>query len=236
MTPYSNDVPGGAGWALTLPRTSQLRLECLDDGANVSMLVFAGRDPLERLNLPDTLKAQMSACVRPPMVLMSDLGKALCSVTGSSLDWHDAITGHSLDAEVRDRFGRSSYASDGNDWRRGARDLLLDELATHGLGPRDLHACVNWFSKVVPAGDARGSLGFAAGYARAGDWVTLRAEQDLLLVLATAPHPLNPTTRWQPSGIRVSVSPVAPPGADDASRLFRAESGRAMAAAERSIP
>jgi uncharacterized protein YcgI (DUF1989 family) len=214
MTPYTHDVPGGTSWALLLPRATRLRLECLDDGANVSMLLFAARDPLERLNIPDTLKAQMSACVRTPMVLMSDLGRALCSVTGSSLDWHDAITGHSPET----------------------RGLLLDELATHGLGRRDLHACVNWFTKVVPAGDARGGFAFVSGHAATGDWLTLRAELDLLVVLATAPHPLDPSTRQQPAGVRASVSPADRPADDDASRMSRPEAGRALAAAERSAP
>jgi uncharacterized protein len=231
---YQHDVPGGAGWALILPRAAQLRLEAMSDGASASMLIFAARDPIERLNVPDTLKAQMSACVRPPMVLMSDLGRALCSVTGSSLDWHDAISGHSVDADVRRRYGMSDYASDGNEWRRSARTLLLDELATYGLDRRDLHACVNWFAKVVPAGDARGSLSFATGHARGGDWVTLRAEQDLLIFLAAAPHPLDPSDRWQPAGVRCAVSAGSPPGPDDPSRLFRAESARSLVAAERS--
>jgi urea carboxylase-associated protein 2 len=237
---YSHDVPGGAGWSLMLPRHASLRLECLaasgdtTGSANVSMLIFAAGDPLERLNMPDTLKAQMSACVRPPMVLMSDLGRALCSVTGSSLGWHDAITGHSLDAEVGRRFGPSDYASHRNEWRRGARSLLLDELATVGLGRRDLHACVNWFSKVAPAGDARGSLRFVPGHAGAGDWVTLRAEQPLLVVLATAPHPLDPAAQWQPAGVRATVSPAGKPSLDDPSRTFRPESARALTAAERS--
>jgi urea carboxylase-associated protein 2 len=230
VTTYEHDVPGGAGWALLLPRAAQLRLEARSDGANASMLIFAAHDPIERLNVPDTLKAQLSACVRPPMVLMSDLGRALSSVTGSSLDWHDAISGHSVDADVRRRFGMSDYASDGNEWRRSARTLLLDELATYGLDRRDLHACVNWFTKVVP--DDR--LRFVTGHARVGDWVTLRAEQDLLIFLATAPHPLDPIDRWHPAAVRCAVSVVSPPGPDDPSRLFRAESARSLVAAERS--
>jgi uncharacterized protein len=229
MNGYSHEVPGGAGWSLTVQRGHELRLECLGAGANVSMLLYAAREPVERLNIPDTLKAQMSARIAVPMVLMSDLGRALCSVTGSSLPWHDAISGHSVDVR---RFGPSSYAADGNDWRRPARELLLDELATLGLTRRDLHACVNWFSKVVP--DGAGRLSYVVGHAAAGDWVSLRAEQDVLAVLATAPHPLDPATRWQPAGVRVSVSPDAPPA--EASRHFRPESARALTAAERSLP
>ncbi len=228
MNGYTHEVPGGAGWSLTVPRGHELRLECLGAGANVSMLLYAARDPWERLNIPDTLKAQMSARIVAPMVLMSDLGRALCAVTGSSLDWHDAISGHSVDVR---RFGPSSYAADGNDWRRPARELLLDELATLGLGRRDLHACVNWFSKVAP--DATGRLSYVVGHARTGDWVSLRAEQDVLAVLATAPHPLDPAATWAPAGTRVSVSPDAAPAA--ASHRFRAESARSLTAAERSL-
>jgi uncharacterized protein YcgI (DUF1989 family) len=208
-------------------------MSCLDEPACVSTLLFAAHDPLERLNVPDTLKAQMSGCVKPPMVLMSDLGRALCSVTGSSLPWHDAITGYSLDRQVEERYGRSDYATHGNDWRRSARRLLLDELATLGLGRPDLHATVNWFVKVAPAGDAAGSLRYAPGHAGPGDWVSLRAEQDVLIVLATAPHPLDPAPKWAPGSVRMSVQPVGPAGPDDPSRTFRPESARAMGGAGR---
>jgi uncharacterized protein YcgI (DUF1989 family) len=162
------------------------------------------------------------------MVLMSDMGRALCSVTGSSLDWHDAITGHSLDTHVP---GPSSYAEHRNDWRRSARAGLLDELWKHGLGERDLHATVNLFSKVVPAGDQRGTLSYVPGHAAAGDWAELRAEMDILVVLSTSPHPMDPL--WSPAAIRASLRPVPPPGPDDPSRTFRAESARSLDQAER---
>ncbi len=226
------DLPGGAAISVVLPRSDVVRLTTLGSGGNASMLLYAARGPYERLNVPDTLKAQMSARITPPMVLMSQLGKALCSVTGSSLDWHDAITGHSTDAQVLSRFGDSSYGVDRNDWRRSARRGFLDELWKHDLGVRDLHACVNWFSKVVPADDDRGTLTFVEDHAAAGDWVELRAEQDVLLVLATAPHPLDPAQEWRPRGLRVEVRYGMPPGPTDPSRVFRQESARSLELAE----
>ena len=228
MIAYTHDMPGGAGYTLVVPRGWGLTLSCLGDGACASMLAYPVDQPLERLNVPDTLKAQMSMCVRPPMVLMSDMGRALCSVTGSSLDWHDAISGHSLATHV-DRYGESDYARHRNDWRRAGRELLLDELYKQGLGERDLHATVNWFAKVAP--DERGGLSYATGHAREGDTVALRAELDLLLILTTAPHPLDPSPAWAPAAVRLDVAPAAD---NEASRAFRAESARALAAAERS--
>ena len=226
-------VPAGAAWSLMLRRHERLRLEALADGACVSLLLHPVGRPLERLCVPDTMKAQMQSRIRPPMVLMSDAGRGLASVVASSLDWHDCLTGHSTDTMVRAAFGPSDYATDRNAWRQSARAGLLDELAKHGLGERDLAPTVNLFTKVVPSGDDRGTLRYVPGHAVTGDWVELRAELDVLVVLSTAPHPLDPRTTWAPSGLDVRIGPGHPPGADDAVHAFRPESGRALAQSER---
>jgi uncharacterized protein YcgI (DUF1989 family) len=120
----------------------------------------------------------------------------------------------------------SSYQEARNDWRRSARAGLLSELRKHGRDARDLHACANFFSKVAVGGDERGSLSFVPGHAAAGDWVTLRAEQDLLVIASTAPHPMDPA--WAPGPVLAEVRPAAPYGPDDPSVTFRPESARAL--------
>ena len=162
----NHDIPGGAAWSAPVRAGRSITLTALADGANASVLII-GADRLDRLNIPDTLKSQMSARIRTGMVLMSDRGLALATVVASTLDWHDCLTG-----------GRPE-------------PLLLLELAKHGFGAVDLHGCINFFSKVGIADDARASLAFVPGHARSGDSVTLRAEQDLLVFISTAPHPLS---------------------------------------------
>jgi uncharacterized protein YcgI (DUF1989 family) len=222
-----HDIPAGASWSLTLRAGRVLRLTALGDGAVCSTLVLAAADQVDRLNVPDTLKAQMSARIRPPMVLMSDRGTALASVTGSSLDWHDCLTGHSLDVHTA-AFGPSSYGTDRNEWRRSARYGFLSELRKHGRGPADLHGCVNFFAKVAIGPD--GGFDHVADHAHAGDWVTLRAEQDLLLLFSTAPHPM--AASWAPGAVRAVVEAGEPYGPDDPSVTFRPESARALANAK----
>ena len=185
---YDHDVPGGASWSTTLRAGRLVTLTALGDDANASVLLY-GPDRLDRLNVPDTCKAQMSACIRPPMVLMSDRGLALASVVASTVEWHDCLTGFGHDRHL-DRLGPSSYALHRNDWRRSGRNGLLAELAKHGLGETDLHGSVNFFSQVLPADDARASLSHRPGHAVEGDSVSLRTELDVLLVISTAPHPL----------------------------------------------
>jgi urea carboxylase-associated protein 2 len=219
----SHTVPAGAAWSVLVSRGRSVTFRAEADRANVSMLLYSARDSVDRMNIPDTLKAQYSARIAVPMVLMSDRGIGLASVTGSSLDWHDALCGHGLSG-----YGESTYASDRNDWRRSARTGLLAELRKHGRGEFDLHATVNLFSKASV--DESAGLAFVEDHAHGGDWVTLRSEVDLLLVMSTAPHPLDPV--WQPAPVTVEIGVAAPVAADDPSRTFRAESARALEQAE----
>jgi hypothetical protein len=166
----------------------------------------------------------MSVCIRPPMVLMSDRGLALASVVESSLDWHDALTGFGHDKHL-ERFGPSSYGRDRNGWRRSARTGLVSELTKHGLSETDLHGCVNVFTKIGISDGA--GLAYVDGHCRAGDTFTLRTEQDLLLVAAATPHPMDPGP-WSPAPVAVEVEPAEVVVPDDPSYLFRDESARAL--------
>src|SRR4051794_34288990 len=90
-------ILGGPAWPAQRARGGQLSLPAAAVRANCSLRLFAAYYRVDRMNIPDTLKAQYSARIRPPMVLMSDRGTALASMTGSSLDWHDALCGHGVD-------------------------------------------------------------------------------------------------------------------------------------------
>ncbi|WP_432892058.1 DUF1989 domain-containing protein [Kribbella sp. CA-245084] len=163
---HAHELPGGAAWSAPVRAGRTVTLTALADGANATVLIV-GADRLDRLNIPDTLKSQMSARIKPGMVLLSDRGLALATVIASTLDWHDCLTG-----ALPDR-------------------LLLLELTKHGLGEADLHGCINFFSKVAVADEPRASLAYISDHAHAGDTVTLRADQDLLIFVSTAPHALS---------------------------------------------
>jgi len=235
---YAHEIPGGAAWSAVVRAGRRVTLTARGDDANLSLLLF-GQDfgaRLDRLNIPDTLKAQMSGCIRPPMVLMSDRGQALASVTASTLDWHDALTGFGHEFHL-ERFGPSSYATDRNEWRRAARTGLVSELTKHGLSEVDLHGCVNVFTKIsISDGTVDGGAGlaFVPGHGRAGDTFTLRTEHDLLLVASNTPHPMNPG-RWAPAAVLVEVGIADPPAPDDPSALFRDESARALEATRKAL-
>ncbi|MGN6162497.1 MAG: DUF1989 domain-containing protein [Marmoricola sp.] len=223
---YAHTIPGGAAWSAEIPAGSRLTLTAEGPSSMATMLLFAA-DRLDRLNIPDTMKAQMSACIKPPMVLMSDRGTALASVVSASTPWHDCLTGLSHDAHLQTP---SSYASDRNGWRRSARTMVLLELAKFGLAEADLHAPVNWFVTAGIRDDSRASFAGLTTATRTGDTVVLRSEQDVLVVLATGPHPFAPSGGLDAVTVAVGASPASDSAA---SRAWREESARALAMAER---
>ncbi|MGA2867954.1 MAG: urea amidolyase associated protein UAAP1 [Verrucomicrobiota bacterium] len=231
---FEETLPGGGLWSWPLRRHATLRLTDLEGGANVGLMAYNADQPLDRLNLPDTLKAQHTAKLTRGHVLMSDMGRALLSITSDSVGWHDPLGGHGNAAMVKARYGEATYQEKRNDWHRNAHDDFLIELAKHGLGKRDLVANVNFFSRLDV--DAEGKMKFHPAHSPAGAQVDLRAEMNVLVVLNTCQHPLDPHPRYAPKPVKLTVLKTPPPGQDDFCRNFRSENQRSFILTERLFP
>src|SRR5258708_18224807 len=88
-------IPGGAMWSHLLNRHQTLRLTDVEGGANVGALFFNPDQLLDRLNLPDTLKAQHTAKLTAGHVLYSDMGHVLCSVDADRCGCDEPLAGRS---------------------------------------------------------------------------------------------------------------------------------------------
>ena len=209
MSLWEEYVQPGASWSLNLKRGNRLRLHDLESGANVAALFFNRECPSERYNMPDTLKAQHTAHLTAGHVLYSDMGRVLCSITGDSCGWHDPLCGFTL----------------------RTRDNLFTEASRNGLGMCDLGPTVNFFSKVVVAGD--GGMHYVEGHSKAAGFVELRAEMNLLVILDTGRHPLDPNPGYAPKPVQIQVMAGEPAGPDDPCRLKCPENGRGFINTER---
>ena len=78
---FEDTVRPGATWSHVLKRGTALRITDIDGGANVGAMFYNWENPVERYNMPDTLKAQHIAHLTRGYVLYSDMGRILCSVT-----------------------------------------------------------------------------------------------------------------------------------------------------------
>jgi urea carboxylase-associated protein 2 len=224
-------VQPGATWSHVLKRGTALRMTDIQGGANAAAIFYNFECPVERYNMPDTLKAQHIARLTKGNVLYSDMGRILCSMTEDSVGWHDPLGGMSNADLVQAQFGRSRYQELRNEYYKNAVDSFLIELGKWGLGPRDLTACVNFFSRVDVGSD--GAMTFHEGNSKEGSTVELRAEMNVLTIVNTCQHPLDPAPHYDPKPVHLEVHSVASVGADDPCRISRPENGRGFTLTER---
>jgi urea carboxylase-associated protein 2 len=223
---WSEVLPGGAHWSWRLSRGTSLRFAALDDRANCSVVLYAAHDPLERYNLPDSLKAQHTAHYTRGHTLMSDMGRSLASFTHDTLGWHDPF-GALLDGtRMAQKYGEHRYEAHRNAMYRAGRDGLLIEIGKHGLTARDLIAPVNLFSRVTV--DANGRFVFDDQRQTAGASVELRCDMDVVVAVSTAPHPLDPRPGYAPGKVGIAAWKSGAAPADDYCRGFRPECARAL--------
>lgn len=214
-------APGGYA-TRRLSRGTRLRLVDLHGDACASLLLFNAENPLERLNVADTLKVQWNGYLGAGKLLLSDMGRVLMSLLDDTAGTHDAFCGASSEASNARKYGSGqNYGPHPN-----ARDRFMLGVAKHGLGRRDVHPCVNLFKGTRIAGD--GTIAPQVGPFAPGREVILRAEMDLIVVLANCPHVLDPRPEWTVSALRATAwhGEVTPPG--DPVRTASPEATRAF--------
>lgn len=228
----ASDAPGPVVWEETLApggyasrriaRGTRLRLIDLKGDACASMLLFNAENPLERLNVADTIKVQWNGYLGAGSLLLSDMGRVMISLVEDTAGTHDTFCGASNAASNARKYGHgANYGPHPN-----ARDRFMLGTAKHGLGSRDVHPCVTWFKgvRITPNGATEPLIGpFAPGRE-----LVLRAEMDLVAVLANCPHPLDPRPEYTVTPLRATAwrGPATP--ADDPVRNATPEGLRAF--------
>lgn len=200
---YSIELHNGQAWSAVIQKGKIFKLTSLNDNPNVALLCYNANQPLDRYNMPDTLKGQHISKLCKGSCLHSDMGRLLLSIVDSSCAWHDPIGGLSTEAEIVKKFGHKTFAEVRNDYYRNGYDNFLTELGKHGLGKRDIVPNVNLFSKVYVNED--GSMHFEPQTSGKGDYVSLRTEMKVLVVLSNTPHPLFPKGNYPGGNIKIEV-------------------------------
>ncbi|MAN50561.1 MULTISPECIES: urea amidolyase associated protein UAAP1 [unclassified Marinimicrobium] len=221
---YEYTLPPASHWSLRLRRGTALELTDLEGGANVGMLFYNPENLLERYNAPDTLKCQHTFKLTRGHCLYSDMGRIFASIVEDSLGWHETVCGTSNAQQVAEQWGKRDYQNDQNQWHQDGTSSFLVELEKYGLGPKDLAANLNWFSKVAP--DAEGNLALTENHSSAGSRVLLRFEMDTLVVMHSCPHPMNRALDYPRKPVGIRLLQADPVTEDDYCKNFRPENRR----------
>ena len=221
LPPVADDLPKGVAtqdlvWEETiapggyasrrLARGTRLRLIDKDGDACASLNIFNAEMPTERLNVADTVKVQWNAYLGAGKLLLSDMGRVLATIVDDSAGTHDTFCGVSNAATNARKYGegRNSGAYP------NGRDRLILGAAKHGLTRRDVHPCVNLFKGTRIEAD--GAITPIVGPFAPGRAVILRAEMEVIVVIANCPHVLDKRPEYSSTPLRVTAwrGPVTP--------------------------
>ncbi len=219
---WDETLAAGGYASRILPRGARLRLTDLHGDASVAMQVFNAERSVERLNMADTVKIQWNAYLGAGKLLLSDMGRVMLSILDDDTAGHDTFCGASNQASNARRYG-DGFNHGGHP---NARDRFTIALAKYGLSRKDIHPCVNWFKPVRIEAD--GSTTLTVGPFAPGLRLTLRAEMDVIIVLANCPHVLDPRTDYTVTPVRATAWRGPPTPEDDAIRNATPEGLRAF--------
>ncbi|MHC5597163.1 MAG: urea amidolyase associated protein UAAP1 [Nostoc sp.] len=206
-------LPGGGYWHYIIKRGNTLRVTDLEGSQGVSMICYNADSPIERLNVADTAKIQFNAFLKKGMVIYSDMGRILFSITEDTSGYHDLICGCSNAGSNAAKYGESDY--------NNSRNNFIKALGKRGLTRKDLMPNLNLFSRV--AVHRNGDLEYVTADEKAGSFIDLRAEMNVLVIISNCPHVLHPDTVYKPKPIQLTVWKSSVPAPDDLCRTANEE-------------
>jgi urea carboxylase-associated protein 2 len=219
---WEETIAAGGYATRRLARGTRLRLIDTGGDACAALQLFNAEMPTERLNVADTVKVQWNAYLGAGKLLLSDMGRVLMSILEDDAGTHDAFCGTSNAATNAAKYGDGSNSGP----HPNGRDRFLLGAAKHGLQRRDVHPCVTLFKGAKIAAD--GAIVPEIGPFAAGRSVILRAEMDVIVVIANVPHVLDPRADYTVTPLRATAWRGPVTSEDDAIRNATPEGQRAF--------
>jgi uncharacterized protein len=213
------EIPFGWYATMRMRRGEALRIVDAAGRSSVSLIGWRAEDMSERINCADTVKVQWSAAISKGRVILSDMGRVFLSLIEDTSGAHDLLCGSSTPA---------SSAAAG---LRNTHENFLAAANKIGLGLRDIPPCVTFFAPVSV--DPKGRFVWNADRKRAGDFVDLRAEMNLVVVLSNCLHPLDPTGPDVASPVTLIRHRVPSAAPNDLCRTTSPEAARAFVFTDR---
>lgn len=186
-------VRPGSPWGRIVKAGQFLRIIDLRGKQAVDFLCYNAADPNDRYNASNTMKLGSNIFLKKGSVLWSDRAQKLMTVVGDTCGKHDTIGGCCSSEMNILRYEKTPA--------HNCRDTLETALKTFNLKRSDIATNVNWFM-YVPV-DADGGMAIVDGISKAGDFVELRADRDVICVASNCAQIYNPCNGFDPTPVRI---------------------------------
>ena len=191
-------VPARSPWSAVVAAGDVLTIVDLRGNQAVDTLVYGARDHAVRYNAQTTVTGQGGIFLTEGSVLRADDGQPLMTIVFDEVGGHDTIGGACSRESNTLRYGHHAKH------QHACVENFLREGAKHGLGKRDLVSNINFYMN-VPV-DEDGTLGIVDGRSAPGKRISLRADQDVLVLVSNCPQINNPCNGFDPTPVRMVVT------------------------------
>jgi uncharacterized protein YcgI (DUF1989 family) len=186
----------GACVARTLQRGQTLRITDLEGQQVADLIAFTLPDLTDRLWPSTSIRLNGTVYFTVGHTLYSERSRPLLRITEDSCGHHDMLAG-SCNAEI----DKIRY---GVDQHRGCVENFVEAIAPWGLRRADVPMSFNVFMNCPVAPDGGWSIVQPAS--RAGDYITLRAQTDILVAISNCPQDLNDCNAGELKPLGISIS------------------------------
>jgi urea carboxylase-associated protein 2 len=200
-------APGGYTHRV-VARGTRIRFDDPTGDACATVVLFNALNTGERLNVADTVKIPWQVYLGADHPLLSGDGRVLATIVEDTSGHHDALCGTSSDLFNEQKFGTGAPQG----FAPSGQSLLGLAAAKNGLSLRDIPPAISFFQGI--RAEADGALTFT-GSAGPGHHVDLVAELPLVILVATASHPLDPSPDYAVGPLRVHAWTGAATGPAD---------------------
>lgn len=190
-------IPAEAPFSTVIRKGQTLRIEDSYGQQAIDTLFYNAEDHSERYSSQDTMREQGAAYITTGTRIVSNEGRVMLTMTADSCGRHDTSAGACSCESNTVRFGH------GTKYLHACRDNFVLEVSRHGMGKRDVVPNINFFMN-VPI-EPSGEMTIVDGISAPGDYVELKAEMGVLLVISNCPQVNNPCNGFDPTPIRVLV-------------------------------
>ncbi|OCJ06976.1 urea carboxylase [Rhizobium sp. AC27/96] len=196
-TVQDHSIAAEAPFSTIIREGQTLRIEDSYGQQAIDTLFYNAEDHSERYSSQDTMREQSAAYITTGTRIVSNEGRVMLTMSADSCGRHDTSAGACSCESNTVRFGH------GTKYLHACRDNFVLEVSRHGMGKRDVVPNINFFMN-VPI-EPSGEMTIVDGISAPGDYVELKAEMDVLLVISNCPQINNPCNGFDPTPIRVLV-------------------------------
>ena len=190
-------IPADKPFSTIVKKGQVLRIEDSYGQQAIDTLFYNADDFSERYSNQDTMRVQGAAYISTGTKIISSESRVMLTMTADSCGRHDTSAGACSCESNTVRFGH------GTKYLHACRDNFVIEASKHGMSKRDVAPNINFFMN-VPI-EPTGKMTIVDGISAPGDYVELKAEMDVLLVISNCPQINNPCNGFDPTPIRVLV-------------------------------